>query len=541
MQRKGPYPMNNHLKAANPLTIPQTKRTNDRQVENNTGGYVYKITDEARLKRFLILGTAGTMYQPAGKMTNNNLTAIETMWRNSPAVVSAIIEDISHNGKAHNNDYALVALAVGVAVGGEARKLALAALPKVARIGTHILHFANFLKNRSGWGRSVRTAISKWYTGRSADKMAYQVMKYQSRDGWSHKDLLKMCHALNNQTPAKHKSILEYVMHDKITPELLEAAKIIDGFEKVKKAETVKEVVNLMKEYDLPRELIPTQWLNEKAVWKELLNGMLANNLLEALVRNLNKMTAIGMFEKAELADKVAAAIESHDNLKAARLHPLKLLVAYTTYNRGCGLKGSLSWTVNRKISKALENAFYAAFDFVEPTNKNVLLGIDASASMTWNDIDNTNINPRVAATCMAMVTARTEKNRHIMTFSSIFEPFPVDPHAKLEDITNMMSRLPATSTDCALPMKYAIENDLDIDTFIIYTDNETNSGIGSPDTWLKKYRKTMNKPNAQLIVVAFTATEFSIADPQDPNMFDVAGFSTDLPTIMSSFMRGEF
>ena len=47
----------------------------------------------------------------------------------------------------------------------------------------------------------------------------------------------------------------------------------------------------MIKDCDLPREAIPTQWLNELEVWDALLQRM----PLTALVRNLGKMTAVGL------------------------------------------------------------------------------------------------------------------------------------------------------------------------------------------------------------------------------------------------------
>ena len=67
--------------------------------------------------------------------------------------------------------------------------------------------------------------------------------------------------------------------------------KLIEAFERVKRTSNVIEVVKLIDEFDLPREAIPTQWLNELEVWEALLQRM----PLTALVRNLGKMTSIGL------------------------------------------------------------------------------------------------------------------------------------------------------------------------------------------------------------------------------------------------------
>jgi 60 kDa SS-A/Ro ribonucleoprotein len=37
------------------------------------------------------------------------------------------------------------------------------------------------------------------------------------------------------------------------------------------------------------------------------------------------------------------------------------------------------------------------------------------------------------------------------------------------------------------------------------------------------------------------TATDFTIADPNDPRTLDVAGFDADTPSVISGFSRGDF
>src|SRR3954463_8788306 len=49
-----------------------------------------------------------------------------------------------------------------------------------------------------GWGRSVKNAVSDWYLQKNADQLAYQLVKYQNRDGWSHRDVLKLAHPRTN-------------------------------------------------------------------------------------------------------------------------------------------------------------------------------------------------------------------------------------------------------------------------------------------------------------------------------------------------------
>ena len=87
--------------------------------------------------------------------------------------------------------------------------------------------------------------------------------------------------------------------------------------------------------------------------------------------------------------------------------------------------------------------------------------------------------------------------------------------------------------------MQYALERKIQVDAFIVYTDSETWAGKIHPSQALRQYREKTGIP-AKLIVVGMVANEFSIADPNDTGMFDVVGFDTATPNLMSDFIRGE-
>ena len=84
--------------------------------------------------------------------------------------------------------------------------------------------------------------------------------------------------------------------------------------------------------------------------------------------------------------------------------------------------------------------------------------------------------------------------------------------------------------------MLYALEHKLPVDAFIVYTDNETWYGEVHPCQALDRYRQKMGIP-AKLVVVGMTATEFSIADPNDSGSLDVVGFDTAAPQVMRDFI----
>jgi 60 kDa SS-A/Ro ribonucleoprotein len=85
--------------------------------------------------------------------------------------------------------------------------------------------------------------------------------------------------------------------------------------------------------------------------------------------------------------------------------------------------------------------------------------------------------------------------------------------------------------------MVYAADRKLEVDVFLVITDNETYAGSVHPYQALANYRQKMGRP-AKLIVMGMTATNFSIADPSDAGMLDVIGMDSTAPQVMADFAR---
>jgi 60 kDa SS-A/Ro ribonucleoprotein len=313
-----------------------------------------------------------------------------------------------------------------------------------------------------------------------------------------------------------------------------ELPKLIEAFEQVKRATNVIQVVKLIDEFDLPREAIPTQWLNEVAVWEALLQRM----PMTAMIRNLGKMTSIGLVQPfSDAAKLMVRKLGDETVLKRARIPPLAVLIAEKVYAQGKGEKGSLTWKPVPKIVDALDAAFYATFQNVEPCNKPVLLALDVSGSMGGGSVAGSCLTPREASAAMALVTAATEEEYHIMGFSNRFVPLNISPRMRLDDVVKRISNLPFEATDCAQPMIWARENGVNVSAFITYTDSETWAGKIHPTQALRQYRSEFTG-DAKSVVVGMTSNGFTIADPNDRGMLDVVGFDTTAPAVIADFVR---
>ena len=510
-----------------------TKQTNQvagmTQLKNNAGGYVFQISPQAQLERFLILGSeGGTYYVDEKTLTIENAKSIvELAQVDGVNTVNTIVE-VSLGGKAPSNNPAIFALAICCTFGNEeTKKASYSAIGKVCRIGTHIFDFCNEIQNLRGWSRGLRNGVANYYTNKNVEKLAYQVIKYRQRNGFTHRDVLRLCHASTTETVRN--DILRYA----VGKECETLHPTIEAFETVQKTSDISEVIKLVKEYRLPWEALQTEHLKHNSVWSALLPDM----PITALVRNLGRMTSNGTLTSA-LDENVKCVVEKLTNItavKSSRIHPMNLLVAHKTYTQGRGMKGNLSWEPIAKVRDAIQDAFYLSFDNVEASGENYYLALDVSGSMSWASIGNLPLTPQEASAVMAMVTARCETNCEIKGFTGALVDLNISPRDSFGEVMKKISGLRFGRTDCAQPMIDALNKKLFVDKFVIYTDNETWCGNIHPFQALEAYRKAVN-PNAKLIVCAMTPSQFSIANPSDSGMLDIAGFSTSTPNVISNF-----
>jgi len=542
------------------LSIPGTA-----QVPNSAGGYAWMVDNWMRFDRFLIFGSErGTYYIRERTLTVENATNVrECITEDGPRAVRRIVE-ISAAGRAPSNDPALFALAMCAGLGNDAtRAMALEALPEVARTGTHLFHFLQYIRAFRGWGRGVRRAVGRWYTAKPAPAVAYQILKYQARDGWAHRDALRLAHP--KAPTVGHDVLFRYATKGwrslapaSKAPTAVSELESVDALDVVGLIESIKSLAHLapneaatvISRMKLTREMVPTELLTHAEVWEALLEQM----PLSATIRNLGVMTKVGLITPASTAArKVADRLSDHEALRGARVHPVAVLAAMKTYAQGRGMKGSGKWTPVAQVVVALDKAFYLSFENARTTGKRIMLALDVSGSMGAPVFGMDYLTCREASAAMALVTAATEPKHRFVAFTkgdypsqwtetlgteynTGLSPLMISPRQRLDDVVRQIATLPFGGTDCALPMVEATKHGWPVDTFVVFTDSETWAGNIHPVQALRDYRERMGIA-AKLVVVAMASNGFSIADPDDAGMLDVVGFDTATPSVLAQFI----
>jgi len=513
-------------------------------VPNTAGGHAFAVGDWARLDRFLVLGSEGGSYYASPRaLTAENAAAVQRCIAQDGARAVAAIVAVSEGGRAPKQDPAIFALALAAASADLAtRRAALAALPRVCRTGTHLFQFAASVEAMRGWGRGLRRAVGDWYCAKPVEALAFQAVKYRARQGWSHRDLLRLAHPETED--AGRKALFDWICRGTVTEAL---PPIVHAFAAVQAADVNgATAAALVRTHDLPWEALPTGLMTSRAVNEALIARM----PIGALVRQLGRLTASGALAPfSEGTEHVRAVLSDRERVLRARLHPMALLLALKTYASGQGLRGKLTWEPVGAIVEALNAAFYTAFAAVEPTGKRLVLALDVSGSMGASAVAGSNLTAREAAAAMALVTAATEEHWQTLGFTA--EPgqswsqgaaltaLPIGPSMRLDQAVAATASLPFGGTDCSLPMRWALERGVKADAFVVYTDSETWAGPVHPVQALREYREKTGIP-AKLVVVGLVSNGFSIADPNDAGMLDVVGFDTAAPALIADFIRGE-
>lgn len=497
-------------------------------VKNNAGGYGFEITPQERLERFILIGSeGGTYYVGEQKLTEENAKSILALIKTDGLKVVSTVVDFAVNNRAPKADAGLFVLALAASFGDQSTKnAAYQAVSLVAKTATHLFTFLANVQNLRGWSRGLRKAVARFYTSRSVDQLAYQIVKYRNRAGFTHADALRLSH------PKSENKVVNQIFSlavGKTKESEVEQFQI----QAYGKAQTAKgaELIAAISAGRLTWEMIPTSELNDK----EVLKALLANMPLNALVRNLNR------FAKAELTKgnsdttkEIVAKLTDADYVAKSGMHPVNVINSMLTYSSGRGVKGDSTWTPNQNIVDALQTTFELALKAIVPTGKNILIGVDISGSMNAA-VNGMQMTASQIANVLAITILKTEKNAEMVWFDTNISTPTFGRRSSIDEVIRKSPN--GGGTDCAQPIIYAANNLNKYDAIIILTDSETWAGPRHGFEVLESYRKNVNR-NVKIIEVALTATGSTTMPSDDKNLLRVVGFDASVVDVINAYVE---
>lgn len=528
------------------VATPQSQPIPGREPEmiaNNAGGFGFVLDDWERLMRFLVIGSEnGTYYVGEQKLTAENAAVVIRCLKQDGVRVVTMAHDVNVNNRAPKVDQQLFTLALAMKHGDQVTKDAVRHFaPAMLRTGTHLLHFVAMLDSLGGWNRSKRRLISEWFTEHDADWVAFQALKYQNRDSWQQRDVLRVVHP-RAPTPT-HSAVFAWITRKNHEG----AVDVFHALPKILQAHTTMlmppsgpvEMALWGIGAGLPREALPTEALSDPLVQAAMLPSM----PIHALIRNLGNLTSSGLLAHSAHAVMAANKITNKETLARARVHPFAILLATLVYKSGAGFRGSKTWVPVPAILSALEDAYDLAFENVAPTGKRILIGIDTSGSMHMPCVG-APIAASTAAAAMAITLARMEPHATVVQFDT--EVRKIVPITKRTGIASLEEHS-GGGTDLSAPLRWSMGEESSVrrvlagkkseyDAVVLLSDSESWHGRAHTSQVLEAYRKSVNR-GTKLIVCAMAANHASVVDPQDALSFGACGLDASLPSLVADFI----
>ncbi|GAA4962137.1 60 kDa SS-A/Ro ribonucleoprotein [Nonomuraea thailandensis] len=548
------------LAAVSAIATPQSQPIPGRtdQVKNAAGGYVFAKDVWTRLEDFLILGTTGgTYYVGEDKLTAENARMLsQAIAEDGPRVVR-MLTDIStaRPPRAPKQRPALFALAACYAEGDAGtRQAAKAALAKVARTTDHLAQFFGYYKNLGGKptargiaptaGRSLRTALGSWFLNGSADDIAFKACKARQRktpqgEAFDLRDALRIAHPVADGE--QRKALFGWIAGNVTDEQAREVLPAVDRFLTAKAVTSPAQAIEVVTTARVPWEFLPDAVLRDPGVWEALIETV----GMTALIRNLARMTRLGTLQPmAEATARAVRRLTDREAILRARIHPMDAWLALRVYRSGVAQPNPRAdrqtWHPVPAVLDALEETYELAFGAVEPSGKRLLVAVDSSGSMSWGGgvrVGGSPIgSPYEVGNAMAVMLARIERgNAHVIDVDTLVHASRVTPRTNLREIASWKPS--GGGTDLSLPFTWARERGMEVDGIVVFTDNETWAGRSHPTQALNAYRRAVN-PEARVVVAAMTAAGYSIGDPKDDGVLNVAGLDASLPLVVNGFVR---
>lgn len=507
-------------------------------IQGRSGGFAFDAGIWSMLRRSLLVGTAQSTYY-AGKqeLTDDFIKILQEAIALKPERVAQEILYAS-DGRAINNSAPIFALVfLSMDKSPAAKKAFIEIFPQVVRTASHFYEWLSYTKSLRGFGKIVKEAGRNWLSNPDVKKLAYQLLKYQQRSGFSHRDALRLFHL--KPPSEEHNQLFQWVVKgwDELPPEIPnETLAQIWWYEWLKR--NPQQSHKAIGQGNLTHEMAAPVGKMDKQAWQLLFNQM----PIGALLRNLGSLTEIGVLTTDNLQnlERVESVLNDPKHLRKGRIHPIDVLKALKTYQSGGKLgRSTKTWQPVARIIDILEKAVELAFDTQEATNKVFLHAVDVSGSMSYGVVHSVGLSCCEIATTMALVTAKAEKNYAIRGFSTEFRDLKITRNDSFSSAFRKASNQNFGGTDASVAYDWMIKHKFKADIVCFWTDSESWAGRKHPSEALREYRRKVN-PNVKAVYVTLAPYRLTLVDPQDPLSWDLGGFDPGIPRLIQMLANDE-
>lgn len=332
-----------------------------------------------------------------------------------------------------------------------------------------------------GTGRSIKEAIINYIASlRDTELNDYYSLKYRNK----FKDLINIAHP----RPEINPELINYVMKREATTEKQKAYKKLI---QTKDPEKQKEIIL---EYRLPYEVVTPVIADSPEPWEALLEVSPYFNF----IRNLNTFDRHGVFNKQENITKAVEKITNRNNIRNSKLFPFRFYAAYKM------IRDDLI-----QIKTALQQALEISVENVPEISEKVAILSDISGSMYSNLTSDYSV-----VQCIDIVGLFTgilkKKSRDpvILPFNDTVRLDVTEEVNRAETIFNIVdifNKRYGGGTSLAAPMDYMIQEKIEVDKIVAFTDSEEWLGSEYYNNFEQALIDYINKVNPDVEVYLFT------------------------------------
>ncbi|MEM9219660.1 MAG: TROVE domain-containing protein [Cyanobacteria bacterium P01_F01_bin.150] len=524
-----------------PKQTPQTQPIPGRETEmirGRSGGYMFDAGFWGMLRRCLLLGTAeNSFYADKRELTQDFADTVQIcVDANARRVAEEIV--YASDGRAINNSAPLFALTLlSMGESPEAKAAFLEIFPKVVRTASHFYEWLSYSKGMRGFGKVVRQAGTAWLSNPDAKRLAYQLLKYQQRQGFSSRDILRLFHV--KPVSEEHQALFQWVSKgwdDVPQHPPSDTMTQIWWYERVKRQPSL--TCKAITKGRLTHEMIAPIGKMDADAWRYLLKDM----PIGALLRNLGSLTHLGVLQshKGKELNHIESVLTNKQYLRKGRIHPIDVLKALKTYQSGGKLgRSSKTWNPVSRIVDILDKALELSFETVQPTDKVFLHAVDVSGSMGAYKVGSIGLSCCEIATTMALATAKAERNYAIRGFSTEFKKLGITARDSFRSAMRKAQNQNFGGTNASVAYDWAIHQKFYTDVFCFWTDCESWAGRRHPSQGLQEYRRKVN-PHAKAVYVTLVPNRITLVDPKDSQSWDIHGFDPSAPRVIQMIAKGD-
>ena len=303
-------------------------------IQGRSGGWMFDAGLWKLLRRCLLIGTAqSTYYAQKRELTDDFIDVLKQAVDTDPGRVASEIVYAS-NGRSINNSAPLLGLVLlSMGKTPEAKEAFRAIFPEVVRTGSHFYEWLSYTKSLRGFGKIIQDVGTQWLSREDVKGLAYQLLKYQQRYGFSNRDALRLFHV--KPPTDEHQQLFNWVVKgwNNYLPDEIpsEALTQIWWYEWLK--HHPEQTHKAIKKGHLTHEMAAPVGKMDKKAWQLLFNEM----PIGAMLRNLGSLTELGVLraDEPENIDRVENVLNDVNRLKKGRIHPIDVLKALKTYQSG--------------------------------------------------------------------------------------------------------------------------------------------------------------------------------------------------------------